>query len=174
VPLEMKKKSQHIIAISVLVCFLIYTSGTIILFEYRLDNIQSANNVRKKVSENEHVLIHLEIPLHEVHWEHEYEFFWNGFMYDISEKEIINDTLFCLAYQDAEETELKKELSNQMKSEQTQNKERNPNNFNFPVFITSLKLKLFHPINYIVFEQYITSNSGRNFSSAVFIPPDLS
>ncbi len=169
----MKNKSHHIIAISVLMCFLFYICGSVILFEYRLDKIQSANNVRYKVSENKHVLRHLKIPLEEIKWEHDYEFFWNGFMYDISEKVIINDTLYCLAYQDVEETELKNELSQQMEEQQTQKKERNANNFKFPIFIASMKLGLFHPKKCILFDHYISLHSGRNFSIPVFIPPDL-
>ena len=168
----MTKITQHIITISVLTCFLFYTCATVIMFNYRLDKIKSANEVRKEVSETDHVLTRLVIPLHEVQWEHEFEFFWDGFMYDVVEKETINDTLYCIAYKDIEETTLKKELARHYEKNQSQHNNKTIDKFQFPTFIVSANSILIHPKNNILLQQYYSLQMGRIFFAELFIPPD--
>lgn len=168
----MYKKTGHIIAISVLILFLFYSCGNVLFFNYRLDQIKSNNNVRNEVAGNDHILSKLVIPLHEVKWEHEFEFMWNGCMYDISEKEIINDTLYCIAYKDKEETELKKELAEHYESKRSEKNTSNIIKLQFPDYLLSAQTPLVHPTDKIVLQQSDYIQKGRSFSTALFIPPD--
>lgn len=169
----MVNKSQHIITITVLICFLFYTCGNVILFNYRLDNINAINNVKNEGTEKAHILTKLVIPLKEIRWKHEFEFYWNGFMYDIAEKEIINDTLYCLAYQDIEETALKKELAEHFETNKSQKNNPKVEILKFPDFIKSSNKLLIHPEENILAHQYYFIQTGRIFCSLLFIPPDI-
>ncbi len=168
----MYKKTGHIITISVLILFLFYSCGNVLFFNYRLDQIKSNNNVRNEVAGNDHILSKLVIPLHEVKWEHEYEFMWNGSMYDVAEKEIMHDTLYCIAYKDTEENALKKELAEHFETKPSEKNTGNIIKLQFPDYLSSAQSPLVHPTDNFGLQQTNVLQKGRIFFAALFIPPD--
>ncbi len=94
-------------------CLILPFAGTYLWLEWEIFAVKKI--VLQKLEEkSEHKeLVTLSFgpeDLNELRWEHEWEFEYQGQMYDVVERKIDNDTTILICFWDQEETHLKNEL----------------------------------------------------------------
>lgn len=119
---------------------LFYTGGVYCFYEGRQLAIKKAHSAEKLRQQFKDELQNMAIPLEQVRWIDEAEFIYQGHFYDIASSDVRNDTLFCLAYCDADEGKLLQDIL--AFSEQEQETEDSGSFQAYPFFIQSKMLTI--------------------------------
>lgn len=114
-----------------------YTAGMYCFYHLRQASIQKAHIAEKLAEKEEEELTELRMLMTEISWVDEHEFYFDGKLYDIVSAEQTGDSLFCVAYHDAEEQMLKEKYTGWMGDDEDKREQEHHSFKFFPKFFAS-------------------------------------
>lgn len=164
------KLLRPFVAVVMIFMLLFYTGGIYCFYEGRELAIKKAHSAEKLKQQFEDELQNMAIPLEQVRWIDEAEFTYQGYFYDIASSDVHNDTLFCLAYCDADEGKLLQDIM--AFAEQDQETEDSGGFQAYPFFIQCKMLSISATSSTYILHQAADKKMPAHARNVICPPPE--